>query len=123
MQLLDQGVATWRLKPEQGETLGKEQRSILLLSNKPSQHLLASRQTKSIELCRPVLCFALIKSREYCIAENIGRHKTWQICHERHLAGCKFGRFQAPLTSDVTKWLPSYINVSFLATVFDFWSQ
>ena len=44
-----QCVVTWLmcsyLELEQGETLGKEQGGILLHSNKPSQHLLASRQT------------------------------------------------------------------------------
>ena len=33
---------------------------------------------------------------DYHIVGNIGRHKIWQICHERHLARFKFGRSQVP---------------------------
>ena len=33
---------------------------------------------------------------DYRIVGNIGRHKIWQICHERHLARFKFGRFRVP---------------------------
>ena len=40
----------------------------------------------------------------YQIAGNIGGHNIWQICHERHLAGFKFGRFRVPDPNDVTKW-------------------
>ena len=49
MYMDNTGVATWAmcsyLELEQGETVGQEQGGILLHSNKPSQHLLASRQT------------------------------------------------------------------------------
>ena len=48
-----------------------------------------------------IICIVLTCAVYYHIAENIGVHKIWMICHERHLA------------TDI-------LNMSLLAVVFNF---
>ena len=47
----------------------------------------------SFSPCPLSLCMQLVV---YSIAGNIGGHKIWWICHERHLAVFKFGGFRSP---------------------------